>query len=197
MDNSNSEKYRKYLILVKFNDRRKLAIWGTDMSDNEVDKLLASQDGVILLFESKKELLEKIHNYKDLFFDSDNFIKWISEIENEKEYATYNIDDLEEVLGNKESIIREEFKEECIDLLSLMDLFGDYAYQFSDDRIKSLIENQNTSIFRDYVYSNFLWDEKNLRSQESEKAVNERFDYEIFRDEMKNLIDIFKTKLTS
>lgn len=197
MDNYNSEKYRKYLISIKTNGNNKLAIWGTDMSDNEEDKFLANINGEILLFDSKREITETVSVYNEIVFDSNNFMKWVGNVQDEIEYASYDIDNLEKVLIDNRPILKEGFKDDCIDLLSFMDLCGDYAYQFSDDSIKRLIENQNTSIFRDYVYSVFLWNEINLRREKAEKAIENNFDDRLFRNEMKNLIELFKTKLNS
>ena len=55
-----SEQYRKYLLAVKFAGRTYYTVFGSDLSDNEFDKLLVNEENKLLLFLTTDDLLETI-----------------------------------------------------------------------------------------------------------------------------------------
>ena len=55
-----SEKYRKYLLEIVFEEQKYYTVFGADLSDKEIDKLLVNADGSILLFSVPTDLLSLI-----------------------------------------------------------------------------------------------------------------------------------------
>ena len=70
-----SELYRKYTIELIINNRSFYTVWGTDMNDNENDKLIVIEK-MLVLFPNLRYIKAQINRYDNIFFDKENFENW-------------------------------------------------------------------------------------------------------------------------
>jgi hypothetical protein len=70
---ASSEKHRKYLIAITFNGEKYFTVWGTDMKDNEVDKLLVNS-GKLIVFRKKSAIKIAAARVKNVFKDEQTLL---------------------------------------------------------------------------------------------------------------------------
>ncbi|WP_160716325.1 hypothetical protein [Chitinophaga solisilvae] len=148
-----SERYRKYLLQIVFEEQMYYTVSGADFSDQETDKLLVDADGNILLFSLPADLLSVILKGTS-FFDNGILQEWAREINGiEESYAVINLD----LLGQNNFYLND------VDLLkSIYDTLGiveDYANQINDERLLALLEKDILLQFKDDLASYFIWSE--------------------------------------
>ncbi|PUZ19590.1 hypothetical protein GA0116948_12514 [Chitinophaga costaii] len=176
-----SEKYRKYLLEVVFEEQKYYTVFGADLSDNEIDKLLVDTDGNILLFPLPHDLFSSIQN-RTTFFDNDMLKKWaIEAFDFEKPYAVINLD----ILSKNTFYLN--------DVQLLKSIYGtlgiieDYAYQIGDKSLLALMEKDVLLQFQDSLSDYFIWSEN--------KALKIPVDANILYLSLKEVYERVKEKL--
>lgn len=148
-----SEKYRKYLLEIVFAEQKYYTVFGADLSDKEIDKLLVDADGSILLFSMPTDLLSLILQSTS-FFDNGVLQEWAREINGIKEpYAVINFDVLSKNIFDLNDI---GLFKSIYDTLGIVE---DYSNQISDERLLALLEEAILLQFKDDLADYFTWSE--------------------------------------
>lgn len=156
-----SEKYRKYLISFIISGVEYFSIWGTDLEDEEIDKLVLNSEGDLILSTDFNDLRGFLLDNEHLLFDKMNFLSWLKELKEIKPYASYNLNLVEKMIDLNQPFLRDDNKEMLIEVFDFFNLFSDLAYQKNDSDIISIYENKNNQIFIDYIYTIFFWNSSN------------------------------------
>jgi len=145
-----SEKYRKYLIELQFNDLCVFTVWGTDMEDGE-DKLLVNDEKVIVLKNAIniKSILKKIENP---YLDKENFRRWVDE---ENLDDIYNVNDMKLLAEFDFGFLKE--KSTSLTLLNDLNLIQDYAIQVDHSRLLPIFDQSTMMNLKDFIYDNHFW----------------------------------------
>src|SRR5690242_15745168 len=70
-----SEKYRKYLLKITYDNQSYYTMSGADFEDEEKDKVLINSNKQLILFSDIASLLHAI-KVGEYYFDRDNLQKW-------------------------------------------------------------------------------------------------------------------------
>jgi hypothetical protein len=159
MENEISEIYRKFLISITLDNLKFYAIWGTDLSDNDNDKLLLNDKNLIITFKNIKNLDLAFSNNLYQYFDIKNLFKWFNEFKENDSYIDYDLDNIK---NSVKTIFFLENKEICISILNFIHLFQDYAIQINNKILIKRVEDENIKFFIDFVYDNYFWNNKNF-----------------------------------
>ncbi|PSL45743.1 hypothetical protein CLV51_104450 [Chitinophaga niastensis] len=148
-----SEKYRKYLLEVIFEEQKYYTVFGADFSDNEIDKLLVGIDKNILLFSTPEDLLAVIQK-STCHFDNKVLGEWAKESFGIKSpYAIINFDVLS--LSSIDLKDSQLFKT-IYDTLGIVE---DYSNQVSNEGLLNLLGKDVLSQFKDELSDYFIWSE--------------------------------------
>lgn len=152
IDENVSEKYRKYLLKITYDNQDYYTISGADFEDEEKDKVLINSNKQLLLFSDVARLLKAVKE-GEYYFDRDNIQKWAEEFSSSEEpYAEVDFD----IIGKPEI----DFND--LDVLkSILDTLGiltDFAIQVDDklmiDRLYQSVINE----FKDNIMDFIVWD---------------------------------------
>lgn len=191
VENEISEKYRKYLISFKILDTEYFSIWGTDIENGEIDKLVLNSEGDPMLSTDINGLRNFLLDNEQLLFDKKNFIFWLSESKEAEPYTSYNLSLVKELIDLDQPFLNGDHKEMLIEVFNFLNLFSDLAYQKKDSEFISIYENKNNQMFIDYVYTIFFWTSSDEKILEIESVVRQEFNEELFRKHLKELYDYF------
>lgn len=87
-----SEKYRKYLLKITYDNQYYYTMSGLDLEDEEKDKLLIDSNKQLVLFSDVARLLKAIRK-GEYYFDRDNLQKWEAAFSSSDEpYAEIDLD---------------------------------------------------------------------------------------------------------
>jgi hypothetical protein len=148
-----SEKYRKYLLEVIFAGNKYYTVFGADLSDSEIDKLLVDNDGNILLFSNPADLLAMILKGTS-FFDNERLHKWAEEnLDVIEPYTVVNFDILTKGdIGFKDI---QSFKS----IYYTLGIIDDYSNQVSDKGLFTLLKKDILLQFKEDLSDYFIWSE--------------------------------------
>ncbi|MBC6369159.1 hypothetical protein [Algoriphagus sp. AK58] len=152
-----SDKYRKYLICFKLSEGDFFSVWGSDLTDNENDKLVVSENSLIVCSKELKALKNYLLLNVDSFFDSNNLRKWLLENGVDESCVSYNLKCID-LLIQRESNLDEIYdKNNLVKIVDFLNIALDYSIQTNNLILTNLLERPDLMVFKDYVYSNFLW----------------------------------------
>ena len=146
-----SEKYKKYLLQVVYNDETYYTVSGADLSDNDTVRLLTDADGKICLYADLPSLRKGIEEGV-VTFDTPNLQAWGKDI-NETDTAYTGFDF---------SSLKSEFLEADDDPL-LYEIYGalgvvkDYAQQENLGELQSLLDSDIVKEYIEICADLFLW----------------------------------------
>jgi hypothetical protein len=146
-----SEKYKKYLLQVVYNDETYYTVSGADLSDNEATRLLTDADGRICLYPDLPSLRKGIEEGV-ITFDTPNLQTWGKDI-NETDTAYTGVDF---------SSLQSEYLEADDDPL-LYEVYGalgvvtDYATQEQFTELLSLLDTPIVKEYMEICADLFLW----------------------------------------
>lgn len=146
-----SEKYKKYLLQVVYNEETYYTVSGADMSDNDTVRLLTDADGKICLYADLPSLRKGIEEGV-VTFDTPNLQAWGKDI-NETDTAYTGFDF---------SSLKSEFLEADDDPL-LYEIYGalgvvkDYAQQENIGELLSLLDSDIVKEYIEICADLFLW----------------------------------------
>jgi len=151
-----SETYRKYFIVIKLKNGSFYTVWGTDLSDEDNDKLLV-KNKKLLLFKTTETFIVQISNYRDAFFDRQNFENWISE---ESFQETYNLINIGSLMKFSESDLSN--KETALEIIDALNLIQDLFIQVHEE--EAVFSSELILKFKDILYNNHFWKSDNYDS---------------------------------
>lgn len=181
-DFSASEKYRKYLIALQFNEVNVYTVWGTDMLDEEEDKLLVKGDK-LLCFKQLNEVKQKLSNIEHPFLDVANFEKWAVEEELDQ---CYNINELKLLSDFNLELLNDKFS--ALEVLNCLNLIQDFSIQTKDRLLLSFFDDPVMVGLKDFIYNDHFW-------KKEEGMVMEPVTDEATGHLIKRLYDVFYTQI--
>ncbi|RQO64925.1 hypothetical protein DBR43_32125 [Pedobacter sp. KBW06] len=181
-DFSVSEKYRKYLIGLQFNEVNVYTVWGTDMLDEEEDKLLI-KGNKLLCFKQLNEIRQKLSNIEHPFLDVENFEKWVVEEELDQCYNTIELKLLSDF--NLE-LLNDKFS--ALEVLGCLNLIQDFSIQTKDRLLLPFFDDPVMVGLKDFMYNDHFWKKK-------EGTVMESITDEATAHLIKRLYDVFYTQI--
>jgi hypothetical protein len=113
------------------------AIWGTDMEDEEQDKLLV-KDNKLLLFPSTNGLKSHLVNISHSYNEALNFSRWVEDEDLSDAYTEY---DFSVVANYHHSILSD--KEKSLEVLSYIHLMEDFFLQIESSVVLTLFKNDD------------------------------------------------------
>lgn len=147
-----SEKYRKYLIELRFGYRRFYTVWGADMADGESDKMLVN-DKKLILFDSLQDIGVKLEEVSSPYMDEENFRKW-SRSENLQEI--YNINLLYLLPNLRFEILASQ--EHALEILNCINLIQDFSIQVDHPVLESFFDDPLLRSLKGFIYDNYFWE---------------------------------------
>lgn len=144
-----SEKYRKYLIELRFKELKGYSVWGTDMEDQETDKLLL-KDKKLLLFLNQSQIREKLNAIEHPYLDEENFRKWSAGEDFTEVYAIYEM----EIPLNFNFDLLED-KTSSLELLDNLNLIQDFFIQINENL--DVFQDPLMVDLKDFIYNNYFW----------------------------------------
>lgn len=194
MDNTLSEKYRRYVVELRYQQQRWYILWGPDLTTRrEPDGLLVNRQGQILIFKEIAIVIRYIRQGNFLPYDAINFKRWAQHYEGAGAYSGSDLDRID-ALATSPIQLDQLTKEEAIEIINFINLFGDYAYQreTQDTSLLVLHREHEVRTFFDYVYDNYVWD---LPEHIGYHNLNEldylRFNEEKFREQVRQMLESF------
>lgn len=191
-ENKISEEYRKYLISFTLLGEEYFTVWGTDLEDNEIDKLIVNEKGEMIFSTDFESLKDYLLSNTQLLFDKSNFLNWLKKSEKTRPYATYDLDYVETLIDLNQFFFKGEYRELLIEVFNLLNLTSDIAYQNNDKELLEIIENQNTQIFIDYIYTVYFWNSSKDQILAIEARVRKEFESKLFIEQLRKLLDYFR-----
>lgn len=178
-DFSASEKYRKYLIELQFSEVNVYTVWGTDMRDEEEDKLLL-KEGKLLCFKHLNDIKQRLSNIEHPFLDVASFESWVAEEQLDQCYNTnhlrllsdFNLD----LLNDKSS---------GLEILSGVHLIQDFSIQTKNKLLLSFFDDPVMVDLKDFIYNHHFW------KKEEGKVVQPASVDGTARDLIRRLYDVF------
>lgn len=148
-----SEKHKRYIIEVSYNNKEYYTLWGADLTTfNEEDKVLINEKNQFLLFSSIKGLLDYLKTSKNLF-DERSTINWLKEIIDPVEpHSFINIDVLnlkEFDTGNKDTFTA---------IIDAKNFVSDFGFQTSNKQIEDILLSKDAQDFYDAYMDNYIWE---------------------------------------
>lgn len=154
-----SEKYRKYLIELQFKNFSGYAVWGTDMEDDEHDKLLLSERKV-LIFKDWDNIAQRLENIDHSFLDKENFRNWVTE----KGFReVYNVNEIKLLSDFSLEMLSDRIM--SLEILNCINLVQDFFIQTNNRTLEGLFEEPAIIDVKDFIYNNYFW-KKNGSSHE-------------------------------
>jgi len=150
-DFSASEKYRKYLIALQFNEVNVYTVWGTDMLDEEEDKLLVKGEK-LLCFKHLNEAKQKLSNIEHPFLDVANFESWVAE---ERLDQCYNTNDLRLLSDFNLDLLKD--KSSGMEILGCVNLIQDFSIQTKNRLLLSFFDEPLMVDLKDFIYNHHFW----------------------------------------
>jgi hypothetical protein len=151
--NEISEKYGKFLLEIVLAEQKYYTVFGADISDSDIDKLLVDADGSLLLFSTPIALLSLIPENTS-FFDNNTLQEWAKEINGNKEpYAVIYLDDLSRDIFDLNDL--ELFKS----IYHTLGIVEDYSKQMNDEGLLALFEKDILQQFMEDLANYFTWSE--------------------------------------
>lgn len=154
--NDVSERYRKYLLEIVFVEQKYYTVFGADISDNYIDKLLVDADGSLLLFLSPMDLFSLIPKNTS-FFDNGALQEWTGRVAGIIDpYAVYFFDDLSKDIFDLNDL--ELFRS----IYHTLGIVEDYSKQINDERLLAFFEKDILLQFVDDLANYFTWFENEV-----------------------------------
>ena len=146
-----SEKYKKYLLQVIYNDETYYTVSGTDMSDNDTDRLLTDKDGKICLYADLPSLRKGIEE-GIITFDTPNLQAWGKEInETDTAYTGFDFSSL------KAEILEADDDPLLYEIYGALGVVKDYALQENIAELLSLLNSDIVEEYMEICADLFLW----------------------------------------
>ena len=193
-----SESYGKYFITIQISGSEQYAVWGEDFTDDRNNKILLDEANNVMLFKSMPDALRNILKPSSVLFDSKNIMDWARACQTIQVSSSYTNDlDLIQFIITSDQLhhLLSSKREECWDVLTLLHLISDYAYQINDTYLLELYQGEPVSTFSDFVYDNHFW----TISKEELAVHNDRMTWEPhypqFKQDVIDLIKTFKSRL--
>ena len=180
-----SDKYRKYLISIQLSDKSLFAVWGTDLSDDERDKLIISNAGMIICSVDFRAFKDYLLKNVTSFFDVDNLSKWLLEVNSSDLSVSYDFNNIGHFIKNKNKISDVE-KGELIEIVDFLNIALDYSTQIDSSYLNSRLNERNVLMFKDYIYDNFMW---NSDLNQIDSRMDNEFDVEKFHIHLLEILD--------
>lgn len=177
-----SEKYRKYLIGIDFNEVSLFTVWGTDMADEETDKLLVKDDKLIA-FKTLDDLTENFKRLDHPFKDHGNFEKWISEEQFQHVYTYYDMAVLENL-----NVSTLNDKDDSLAILDCLNLIQDFSIQVNNHGLNALFEVSEMEVLKDFIYGNYFW-------TKIEEHIISESDIPKLSSLVKKTLDVFRAEI--
>lgn len=196
-DHSVSEKYRKYLVSIHIKDEKSLIVWGTDIMDEEEDKLLVDNDGNIVKFNGFQDLKVSLLAGESILFDSENFKLWLKELKNDKPYVVYDFNQISVLISERFENITDLHEDVFDQILDIQNLILDYSYQIKDVELLDILNNANNKLFRDYSYNEFSRDPILGDKEGSYQRFMSDFKPDIFIKELDQVTKVFLGRMIS
>ncbi|MBO9205280.1 MULTISPECIES: hypothetical protein [Niastella] len=146
-----SEKYRKYLLEITYDNQCYYTVSGLDLEDEEKDKLLINSKKQLVLFSDVASLLKAIKN-GDYYFDKNNIQKWEAAFSSsDGPYAAIDFD----ILG-KPAI---DFTDPAtlISIHLTIGILSDFAIQVDDKLLLARLYQSIIEEFKDSVMDYAIW----------------------------------------
>ncbi|OQP42716.1 hypothetical protein A4H97_11140 [Niastella yeongjuensis] len=146
-----SEKYRKYLLKIAYDNQYYYTVAGADLQDEEKDKLLINSNKQLVLFSDVASLLQAIKK-GEYYFDRDNLQKWEKEFSSSEEpYAEVDLD----IVGRTEIDFTDS--DELISIHLTLGILTDYAIQIDDKLMIARLYESVIEEFKDSVMDYAIW----------------------------------------
>jgi hypothetical protein len=146
-----SEKYKKYLLQVVYNDETYYTVTGADSSDNETDKLLTDAAGNICLYTDLDSLRKGIAEGV-VTFDTANLQAWAKEI-NETDTAYTGLD----LSSLKAESLEADDDPLLYEVYGTIGIVTDYAIQQNVTELLTLLRSDIVQEYQDICADLFLW----------------------------------------
>jgi hypothetical protein len=144
-----SEELRKYLIEVVFNGQHYFTLWGTDISDQYIDKWLLDADQRLFLFPDIETLAKSLSQSSN-FHDDEKVKQWSRYLDKQSNpNYTSNFDILKDDIGHLHPSLN--------DLYVLIGVIEDFAIQADDSQMKALFQSDLFREFKDEAANTFVW----------------------------------------
>ncbi|MDP3445316.1 MAG: hypothetical protein Q8T08_20855 [Ignavibacteria bacterium] len=192
--NEISEKYKKYIIEIKLNGKKKFFISGMDISKEDADFLLIDSNGKILIF-NDVHLIEKFILETKGLLDKDNFLNWIRELKDYKPYVSYDIDKITQIL-QVSNPLKELNKDELSQIIDLINLIGDYSYQVDDKNLILLLEAKSIDLIKELFMDKYIWKAIEDSHEIDLEPLFGNFPFEDFKADFENLFNLFVKQLS-
>lgn len=190
-----SEKYKKYLVEINLNGKKQFLVLGMNISKDDDDFILLNEHDKILTFNNvnqiKKFILEEIN-----LPDKDNFHNWIQEFESRKSYITYDADKIVQIIKISEGL-KELSKDELSQIVDLINMIGDYAYQVNHKDLILLFEDKTIDLFKELFMDVYVWKVATDIQKSDLEKVSEIFSYADFKVAFERLFNLFNQQFSS
>lgn len=175
-----SEKYRKYLIEIKYDEQQYYTVSGADMTiKNEEERLLTDGNKMVLF-----EKIIFIKQATELFlFDKERLTAWAAEIPVDIEpYAQFDFDSFisDEIDFSNVAVLE--------DLYMSIGVIEDYAIQVMDSALLGYLESDVMKEFKSISADLFLWKVRD--------DFNHDFDFNTFLFNLLSIHDLLKDRIT-
>ncbi|UFH56653.1 hypothetical protein [Spirosoma sp. KNUC1025] len=191
-----SRSYSKYFITIKDEGNELYAIWGEDASDKN-DKLLVDAANYVMLFADMFDALRYIVIPSTIAFDRPNMHDWAEACLELQPSSSYTYD-LNHVLSMIDSDrfgnLAEDTREECWEVLNVLHLISDYAYQSEDKQMIDIYRGKPISVFSDYVYDNYFWTIPTEEIQTRNGLIVWESYHLLFKQNLNALVQQFKSR---
>jgi hypothetical protein len=149
-----SEKYRKYLLKVTYDNQYYYTISGADLEDEEKDKLLINSNKQLVLFSEVASLLQAIKK-GEYYFDRDNLQRWEKEFSSSDEpYAQIDLD----ILGSSDIDLTD--LDVLISIHYTIGILTDFSIQIDDKLMIARLHESVIGEFNDSVMDYTVWKAK-------------------------------------
>ena len=146
-----SEKYKKYLLQVVYNEETYYTVSGVDMSDNDTDRLLTDKDGKICLYADLPSLRKGIEEGV-ITFDTPNLQAWGKEInETDTAYTGFDFSSL------KAELLEADDDPLLYEIYGALGIVKDYALQENVAELLSLLNSDIVEEYMEICADLFLW----------------------------------------
>ena len=179
---STSDKYSKYIVKVKINNKSGFIIYGRDEYENE---FLLVENNKILLFDDIGKMIRYVLSSKVLP-DKDNFYQWATEITSKEIDFYVDIDMIaKHISAIDKDLLTDLDKVIFDDAVSLIHIMGDFAYQTNNLKLTELYENETIDAFVNIHADNYLW---RITDNEKSKIV---INLNLFKSIFEQMISVF------
>jgi hypothetical protein len=184
---STSDKYSKYIVKIKRENKNSFLIFGRDELDTNI--LLIDKDNKILLFYNVGTMIKYILSTSELP-DKNSFHEWATKINPNEVDSFLDIDEItKHVYEINKNVLSDLNKEMFNDTVNIIHLISDYAYQTNNLKLIELYENETIDAFVDIHAGNYLW-----RIKDDEK-VTTSINLTLFKNIFEQMLSIFNASL--